>query len=352
MMEKVILVAVYVLLVVTLIVGAILMALDNTIGFIIVPIVLVYIFASFGTVKEDEIGAKFIFGKALMKLESGIYFALLGIVKIRKFNCTERQNELPSEPENIYDGDGIAPEGKFKPIRIKFGQARDDDDEKLSEDPYNIPMVTEVVPVVVWKITNVVTFVKTMRDVNNCLQILTDKTIAIFADDLSKITPARAMLELHNISDDLESDLKADIGLNRGIEIIDAYLKPFNFSHSLNKSVIGVSISKQEAKAVGHRAEGEKKKKIKEGEGSAVAEKEMLKAKAEMKEFLLRVEREDLEKTISLNIGEKAQFVLYTRMLQSAYENSQYSIIPGGELFSATAGLKEMLDKISGGGKK
>jgi regulator of protease activity HflC (stomatin/prohibitin superfamily) len=324
------------------------------IGIILLAFELSHLLFSFGTVKIDEVAVLFLFGKPIDTLKPGWYFAPFGIYSVRKENGAFFQDELPAEPENIFRGDGPTPEGKFPPIRIKFGMPRNDDDDTLKNDPYNVSIVADVVPVVAWRINEPILFFEKMKTVENCRKILSDRAIAVCGDQLSTMTPAKALQNLKSISENLEIEIKETVE-PWGILIKDAFLKPFNFSHGLNDAVVGVAKADLKRQETIKISEGDKKKIINEGEGKADAEEKMLLARAkgesEIKKLILEVERINLEKVIKLGETEIGQLVLWMETLKKALEKAQYSIIPGSELFTATSGIKEMLEKIKGGVK-
>lgn len=324
------------------------------IGTVLLTLELCYTALSYGTVKIDEVGAMFFLDRPMKNLKKGPYIAFLGILSVKKERGTFFQDELPAEPEKIYRGDDKVPDGMFPPIRIKFGMPREDDTESLKNDPYNVSIVADVVPVVAWRIANPIIFFEKMGTIENCRQILSDKAIAIFGDDLSQMTPAKALLELRKISQTLENELREAILKEKwGIELKDAYLKPFNFSHPLNDAVVNVVKEGEYAKATKIKAAAEKQKRIDEGDGAAYAEEKMLLAKAkgesEIKKLILEVERLNLKKVIKLGETENGKLIIWMETLKKAVENAQYSIIPGSELFTATSGIKEMLEKVKGG---
>ncbi len=234
-------------------------------GIILLALVASYLVFSYTIVPVGKVGMMTVWGKPTgdETLAPTWYFTPLGIVSIRTEAGTVFQDELPADPEKIYrlpegaKDDGKIPEGMFPPIRVKFGQPKKNDNPRLKDDPYNVAMVAEVVPVVSWRINNATMFFTVMGDVTNCRQILADKAVELFGDEFANITPAKAALTLNKTSEKLETMLKNEAQTkNWGIEIKDAYVKPFIFTHALNTSVIGVSIAQQNARATIHQAEG------------------------------------------------------------------------------------------------
>src|SRR3989344_3533169 len=255
----------------TAIVGAILLGLE-----------VAYLIFSFGTVGVDEVAAKFCLGAPCGNLDPGPYFAPPGVTKIRRGKSTRYQDELPGEPRQIFrsdDDNATIPTNMFPPIRVKFGSPQADDDASLKKDPYNIEMVAEVAPVVSWKIIDATTFFSSYDDVNAFRKILEDKAVEVFGNAFSKMTPAKALRKLAETSRRLQKKIE-DETVNTGVEIVDAFIKPFIFSHPLNTSVVGVSIARQNAEAVKATATGAKQKLIDEGVCAAEAVRLMLEAEA------------------------------------------------------------------------
>ena len=240
-------------------------------GCIILGLTIAYLIFSFGIVdgKKGEIGALFTFGKPIENLGPGVFFVPALIASLRIEKGTIFQSELPSDPENIYRGNGLPPGGKFFPIRVKFGPPNPLDTD-LVDNPYNIEGVEEVVPVVVWRITDLVTFSLIAGDNANCRQMLSSITVQIIWRELANRTPAKASRELDIINQEMMKGLKGSTK-GWGIDILQAYMKPFVFSHSLNNYVEAVSIARETAKAVRLTAQGEKDKRIAEAEGTAKA---------------------------------------------------------------------------------
>lgn len=238
-------------------------------GKIILALVVAYMIFSFRIIHQGEVGMMSVLGTPKKNVGPGFYFTPAGLVQIRIVAGTMFQDELPADSEKIFRGDGAVPDGMFPPIRVKFGQpgptnGADPEENKintsLKEDPYNVAMVAEVVPVACWNVDNPMKFFATMGSIENCKRILTDKTIETFGDEFAKMTPARAMLKLKAISEGLEKTLEKEAEeKDWGIKINDAYVKPIIFTHELNTAVVKVSVAQQNAKAVIHEAEGNAK---------------------------------------------------------------------------------------------
>ena len=66
----------------------------------------------------------------------------------------------------------------------------------------------------------------------------------------------------------------------------------------------------------------------------------------------LKVERDNTKELAIICHTTEGQIVLWINAYTEALKNSNYSIIPGSELFASVAGIKEMLNKIQGEGVK
>lgn len=249
------------------IIGTLLMVYKVNILYINTGIVLhglevAYLIFSFTIIAVGKVGMLQEWGVPVGNKGPGWYFTPPGFASIKKELGTIFQDELPSDPEKIFREDGKVPEGMFPPIRIKFGQpgpteglSVDPIDVLLKDDPYNVAMVAEVVPVVSWHIVDATTFFAVTKDVANCRKMMADKAVGLFNIEFAGVTPAKAMLGLNETSTNLRTKLRKETK-SWGIKINDAYVKPFIFGHGLNKAVEAVSISQQGAKAKVHEEEG------------------------------------------------------------------------------------------------
>ncbi|MFA5778286.1 MAG: SPFH domain-containing protein [Candidatus Paceibacterota bacterium] len=246
-------------------------------GAILLALVLAYLVFSFVTVKTDEVGMVEVFGKPVSDLGPGLCFAPALVSKVSKESANLFQFELPAEPEKIFRKEDVeaVPAGMYPPNRIKFGSPDPNEEEPLKSDPYNIPMVADVVVVVSGRVKSLVRFKRTYGSLENLRKILSDRAVEACGVQFSKVTPAKALLSLKKTNDDLRDILQKEITQHGedekggGFEFGDAYVKPFTFSHGLNKAVTGVKEAKLKAEAVSSTADGEKEKLEKEAAGTA-----------------------------------------------------------------------------------
>ncbi|MFA5931777.1 MAG: SPFH domain-containing protein [Candidatus Paceibacterota bacterium] len=230
-------------------------------GAVLLALVTAYLVFSFGTIKTDEVAMIEIFGKPVSNLKPGLYFAPAGISKVYKETANLFQDELPADPEKIFRNDDKekVPDGMFPPIRIKFGPVDSSDSDEEKKDPYNIPMVAEVVPVISWQIEDMMVFRRVFGTTDKVRQVMSDRAIRVCSEDFSKVTPAKALRNLNTTNATLETEFRKEIEKREGgggIKLSEAYIKQIVFSHELNKAVTSVKEAEQQAKATVHTAEG------------------------------------------------------------------------------------------------
>lgn len=292
---------------------------------------------SFGRLEIDEKGYVSFLGRPLFELTPGPYYSIPLIMEAWKVSGAIFQDELPANPERIFreDDKKPVPEGYFPPIRIKFGPP-DPTDKDLLKNPYNKEMVVEVPLVVSWQVTNSILFRKHVKTVENMRKILEDKAVSLFNAEFAKVTPAKASRTLEETSDKLRAKLQLETN-DLGLHIHDAFIKPFVYSHDLNKAVTGVSESEQRAMITTNDSAAEKQKRIDHGAGDAEARRLMLIA-----ESIGTKELAELAKT------PEGQIVLWMETLKTAMQKAQFSIIPGSEAYTALSGLTETFKRIGG----
>lgn len=323
--------------VVFFVVSLIMLSFSETgdVGFALIIIQILITIMSVGKTENFEVGFISLFGKPLYQLKPGAYYALPFIMEVWKERGTIFQDELPANPEKIFrqDDEMPVPEGMFPPIRIKFGPP-DPNDNIAIDNPYNKEMTVEVVPVVSWQIEDPIKFRARIGSVELMRKILEDQAIALFNAEFAHITPAKASRILNETSDKLKAKLQSEV-TDLGITIHTAFIKPFIYSHNLNKSVIAVSVSEQAALKTKIESAATRQKLIDEGAGAAEARRLLLEAEAVGTKQLA-----ELAKT------SEGQIVLWMETLKTAMERSQFSIIPGSEAYSALGGLMETFKRI------
>lgn len=252
-------------------------------GFALILVNILFIIASIKIVGPTEKGARTFLGMIVDIHNPGPVFIPLGICGLEKAPRNNIQSELPSDPENIFRGDGPVEKGKFPPIRIPFGPPSEGDDIPTN-DPLNCRMTQEVVPVVTWRIKEFGQFIKAIGNVEEAKRQMEDASIAMLLEEFSTVTPAKVLKNLPYYNNKLKIAIRKRIGDEGtpewwGVEFIDAEIKAINFGHTLNSAIQGIPEAATKATAVALTAEGEKKRRSLEGEGSANAEILMLQAR-------------------------------------------------------------------------
>lgn len=226
----------------------------------IMALVIAWAIFSVRKLNGTQVGALEIFGNPVEHRNPGLYVAPAGIAEMIPFPGTKIQRELPAEPEFIFHGDGPVPEGMFKPNRIKFGQPKKVGEvgylPQLEGDPYNIAMSVPVPISLTIAIKEAHKFRRKYGTIEECLRILNDKAIEVVNDLLAKMTPAEALLNVADVSKEIQKKLSLEVAGN-GAEIEDTFIKPFDFSHGLNDSVVAVQVAKQTALATEAKARGD-----------------------------------------------------------------------------------------------
>lgn len=230
---------------------------------------LIYILFSFQTIGPTELGARLFFGKPVDEVSSGLVFIPLGICQLQTETRLTIQDELPADPEKIFRNEDKekVPDGMFPPIRIPFGNPA-----KPSNDPLDVRVTAEVVPVVRWRIVDYVKFLTTIGSKEQARRQMQDTAVAMLTDAFAKVTPAKALTDLSSQDKGLKDAIQGCVNL-WGIELRNAQVKAINFHRSLNEAVASIPKETAEARAKVITAEGEKKKLTLEGEGRGAAEK-------------------------------------------------------------------------------
>ncbi|MEK7538247.1 MAG: SPFH domain-containing protein [Patescibacteria group bacterium] len=252
-------------------------------GLALLLALILYTINSFKEIGPSDIGVRLLFGDAIDQVGSGLTLVPYGIFTLQKFPNEDQQAELPAEADDIYEGsesdpDGKnIPEGKVPPIRIVFGSP----DNPNTTDPYDQRMVAKVTPVIRYRIVNAVKFIKTIKSWDNARLQIEDAVVAVLHEELSKITPAKALTMLSGPTG-LYKKLEDVIDLlleSWGVDLINISLKPFGYSHKLNEAVLEVPKAQRTAVATIITARGEMRKRALEGVGAGSAVKSLITGK-------------------------------------------------------------------------
>jgi hypothetical protein len=244
-----------------------------TFGWILFLLQIGYSIEGIHQIGPTELGVRLFFRRPINNLYSGFVWIppiVCGLITETRLTI---QDELPSDPENIYHGDEpTTPEGKFPPIRIPFGYPAQDE---VNDDPLNVRMTQEVVLIIRWRIVNFRVFISTIGDKDEARRQMEDNSVSILLREFGKITPAKALLNLDAYDGILSNEIRNNI-LNWGVELDSAKIKLIVLTHAINGAIqeIGEATAKKKARII--EAEGIKRSDQLQGEGKGLAEKGLL----------------------------------------------------------------------------
>lgn len=250
-----------------------------------------YTASQFKSIKADELGAIDFFGKPMCLVRPGPVF-VPPLCSFNKEVARSQQNELPAEPEKIWRGKDDqaatvpaeeAARGFRPPNRVVFGNYNKDESDKLkipTDDPLDRRMTQEVAFTVTLAMDDYIRFITTVGSYKEALQRINDLSLVVCQELFGGLTPAVANCQLNKFSGKIREALVISTE-SWGLKLVQFNIKQIVLAHKLNESVQGIAVAGAEAVAVGKRAEGEKKKRTLEGEGSAAAEKAILTARGE-----------------------------------------------------------------------
>ena len=252
--------------------------------FIIIPVIII-LFSSMYSLKENEYGIKLQFNKIVsINDNAGLYFKLPFIQSVKKI----------SKSIQLYD--------------IRPSDVMTSDKKSMIADMY-----------ILWKVTNPTVYYQTLNaNINNAkdrtgITVYNSVKSVISSMTQDEIIELRGEKLTQTITDDANPDIK-----KYGIEIVQAQLKSLDLPNDNKKAVYERMISERNNIAASYTAEGESKaKKIQNETDKQVA---ILKAQAEKKSAKLKAEGEaKYMETLqqAYNDKDKADFYNYIRSLDA-----------------------------------
>lgn len=237
----------------------------------------VYLALSLREVQTAEVGASFFYGRALKVLKSGLHFAPLWLMQIKKGPRTVQEFQCPGEPEKVQKTGDEVPlkDGMVRPIRVVTGGKNSNSTDTI----LNTRMTITVSFFVQWAITDVMDYVSNYGSSADVEKQVRDIGEAVLAEIAVRHSPASFIDDLLNINKELMSTV-AKRFKNSGVRIISTRLISPDVSHEVSKALADIPKVQAEAEQAKLRADGEKAKLTKEGEGKAAAELAMLNARA------------------------------------------------------------------------
>lgn len=240
-----------------------------------------YLVASFRTIGPEVIaGVQFLEIPTIVATGHPI-FVLPGLFTVVIVTRATIQMELPGEPENIFRKEDIevVPEGMVPPVRITFAR---DQSSSTNQDPLAERITAEVSSFVRFRIKTKEfwSFFVRINTLEETRRQLNDMAVSMLQERLATLTAAEALRQQETVSDELD-DLIRTKTVNWGIELIDARIKLYGFSHDLNSAIAGMAMSAAQKRSTILVSEGEQTRLTNEGVGRANAIEKELQARSQ-----------------------------------------------------------------------
>jgi hypothetical protein len=228
---------------------------------------------------QHLVGVYFV-GIPTIQISGGFIVAPPGIFQQTSDELRTYEDEFPDEPQNVWHGDDTLapmPAGKVPPIRVAFSDPQTDYPFGITGgtiragDPLNRRTTNEVSFVVRWRILDEFNFRRNIQLPENARAQLDDIGVSFLNENLTRMTPAVALLNMEIINAKFEEILRTETA-NWGVSIVNGRIKLIGLSHGLNSSIQDIAQGEAEAQAVALTAGGEKIRLQREGEGRADAE--------------------------------------------------------------------------------
>jgi regulator of protease activity HflC (stomatin/prohibitin superfamily) len=240
-------------------------------------VVLLYLALSLKEVRVSEVGGAFCYGKALKRLGSGLHFLPFGLMQVKKASRTVQQFQCPGEPETIQKGDDKEPlkEGKVRPIRAVTRAPNDEE-----KDILDTRMTLDLNFVVQYAVTDILYYVTNFGNKEQVEKQLRDIGEATLAEEVTKNTPRTFIDKLADVNETLVVKTRSRFEQS-GVHILSVRLISPDITHDVSTALANIPIERAKAVQTVVKAEAEKTKRTKEGEGAAATELALLNARAE-----------------------------------------------------------------------
>ena len=350
-----------------------------------------YIILSLRRVEATERGLITLFGKPQADLESGLHFVAFGFCKLITITRNIQQQELPGEPEKVWDTRTPENEavplpkpntgGFVLPIRINF--AGNDPDplkdpeltdpqssdrtflqdisaEDIKADPLRRRLTVTMALTWSFQCSSLSKLVEVFGEPGDAVKTISDMVVVEMTDALQRGTLARAqayadvinavvlkrlLINILEMRTDTAEDLKVlpITELNKlldnyaGIVILKVQRKPFGLSHKLNEDIMDAAGAVARKSAEITKSEGEKVALTNRGRGVANATLAMYEAQADGQEKVLS------------QVGKTAKgmrLIELERTQMAMKDNSKIVVVPPGKegnLFGAAIGVSAAL---------
>lgn len=243
---------------------------------IVFMMVLAYIWYSLREVPADRVAGAFFYGRALIELDPGLHFVPYGLMQVKSALRRTLQFQCPGEPETVFKGDDKLPlpEGMVRPIRVVTAAG-----SGAGGDHLNARMTLVLSFVVQYAVNRIFDYVARYDDEKQVEKQVRDIGESELAEIASTRTPAQFITEIETINNYLTGKVREGFQ-GTGVELISVRVISPDLSHEVSSALAGIPQARAKAEQVKVTAQGEKEKRIKEGEGAAKAEGAMLAARA------------------------------------------------------------------------
>lgn len=327
---------------------------------------------SLRSVGIEELGATSFFGQPIEEVDPGLVLVPFPFVKLHHDPRGIIQMEIPGEPEEVQkeDEDRIEP-GKKAPVRIihsppetavfyvengstgKFttkNWASFDSKEQtaIKEDPLNRRLATEVSTILRLRIRpgEYIQFIQVIGDLDKARKQLEDAVVSAEQSELGKVTASHAVIRKSYISELIKRAVEIRTGeiprpedgkfnLSWGVDVETVEIKLIDTGETVNRAVAAASAAGFRKHETITTAEGERQKRILEGEGLAKARQLLLEAEA--------VGAAKLAEVAGTDAGKMA---LALETMRDALKGANYSIVPSEGFLGAVSALQETLGKV------
>ncbi len=237
---------------------------------------LIYLALSLKEVRADEVAGAFCYGKALVRLISGLHFVPFGLMQISKKSRTVQEFQCPGEPEEVFKGDDKdpLPDGMVRAIRAVTRAPKVGESGILDTQ-----MTLSVNFVVQYAIMDIFDYIANFGSKEEIERQLRDVGEVKIIEDITQNTPAGFIKKLPVINARLAGQVRERFE-NSGVKIISIRLVSPDISHEVSSALANVPKARAEAAQVEIKAGGEQARLTKEGAGRAAAELALLNAKA------------------------------------------------------------------------
>lgn len=280
---------------------------------------IVFSYRFWAPVKSNENAAVLVINRPVTNIGPGPVFAPLGFVTLAPVPSQVMQREFPAEPENIFRGEmknetGL-PEGMKPPVRIQFRNSITDDEAKrmfgfISEtepgdytvtkssftddagfvhpekkisfvsdvpnDGLSERVTAEPFPVIRMVIDDPALFNRNITTPEEAFKQLEDELFNVLGNYYTRMSVAQALVNMEWMAVHLKNAADRRVGARGntkcwGVDIQAAYVKVIHTNKGLNTAISLKAQAPFERDTVMIAADGEREKRIKEGDGAGQA---------------------------------------------------------------------------------